>query len=298
MTTAKRQNKIKSVDQKIVDLTTHNTDGCLLWTGKSRGMTPYITHRREMINVRKHLYEETHGEVGTKQLIPSCGNAACVHPHHTVLKTQSLDHYKSLCAVNRVTGCWHQTSGGSNLRRKIYELAHGEPEVKVSATCGHKDCVNPDHNVGDYAERFWNKVKKESNGCWTWTASRLPNGYGKVHWITDDGLSKNEYAHRVAYMLKTNTESIPEGSCVTHTCDHGHLGCVNPKHLSLSNQANNIKERQDRNRHQVKVLSDEQVRAIRRLEGRMETWEVGEIFNVGPATIYKIWKGKQHKKVA
>lgn len=168
MTSTKRQSKIKSIDQKIVDLTTHNTDGCLLWTGKSRGMTPYMTHRQDMINVRKHLYEEAHGEVGTKQLIPSCGNAACVHPHHTVLKTQSLDHYKSLCTVNRITGCslrgfslhrsnhsWRPTTGlQRELQRSSGPCRACKERSSVAVTTEGPDGINTNYSSAQVVTTF------------------------------------------------------------------------------------------------------------------------------------------------
>ena len=75
-------------------------------------------------------------------------------------------------------------------------------------------------------ERFWSKVDR-SGKCWLWTASRNSSGYGKF-----DG----EGAHRVAWRLAYGV--IPYGACVLHRCDMPR--CVNPAHLWLGTQADNV----------------------------------------------------------
>ena len=50
----------------------------------------------------------------------------------------------------------------------------------------------------DAEARFWPKVDKDApNGCWEWTAYRLPKGYGQF----TDGLGRQIRAHRFAYEL-------------------------------------------------------------------------------------------------
>jgi len=72
-------------------------------------------------------------------------------------------------------------------------------------------------------ERFWLKVDK-TDGCWVWTASTKPNGYGQI------GLgAKGEgtgLAHRVAWFL-TYDEWPSEQ--LDHLCRNRR--CVNPAHL-------------------------------------------------------------------
>lgn len=81
----------------------------------------------------------------------------------------------------------------------------------------------------DYS-RFVAKIAADVSGCWIWTASRVPNGYGKF------GLDgRTRAAHRLAYEYWIG--QIPEGSELDHLCRTP--ACVNPTHLEpVSHQVN------------------------------------------------------------
>jgi len=70
-------------------------------------------------------------------------------------------------------------------------------------------------------ERFWSRVSK-TESCWDWTASKTPEGYGKISME-----SKDRSAHRIAYELAKG--AIPAGLIIDHICHR--RACVNPEHL-------------------------------------------------------------------
>lgn len=79
-------------------------------------------------------------------------------------------------------------------------------------------------------ERFWSKVGK-TDGCWTWSASKKPNGYGQfMMW------PKLRYAHRVAYEMLVG--ELPDKADLDHTCHN--RACVNPEHLRLTTRKQNL----------------------------------------------------------
>jgi hypothetical protein len=78
--------------------------------------------------------------------------------------------------------------------------------------------------------RFWAKVTK-TDGCWLWTASQKPNGYGQfmVH-------PTLMYAHRVSWLM--SGQELLEGEDLDHTCHVRH--CVNPGHMRRTTRKQNL----------------------------------------------------------
>ena len=82
---------------------------------------------------------------------------------------------------------------------------------------------------------FWNKVNKTET-CWFWTGAKA-DGYGQLN----HG-KKNYKAHRVSWELVNG--DIPEDKQIDHMC--GIRACVNPQHLRLVSQYENLSSRNER----------------------------------------------------
>jgi len=90
--------------------------------------------------------------------------------------------------------------------------------------------------------RFWRQVRK-TNTCWVWTGTCHSNGYGQVY-VGGEGYKKL-LAHRASWILMKG--EIPPGVFVLHHCDNKR--CVNPKHLFLGSQKDNIQDMLEKRRH-------------------------------------------------
>jgi hypothetical protein len=87
--------------------------------------------------------------------------------------------------------------------------------------------------IGDDKGRLMSSVEIDSNGCWLWRKYRHRLGYGvmKLH-------NRLEQAHRAAWLILVG--AIPSGMQLNHRCHVRH--CVNPQHLYLGTQTDNMRD--------------------------------------------------------
>lgn len=82
-------------------------------------------------------------------------------------------------------------------------------------------------------KRFFDKTYPEPNtGCWLWGGDYYTTGYGII-----SSSGKSTSAHRFSYSM---FKGSPHGNYVLHKCDV--RGCVNPDHLFLGTQKDNIQD--------------------------------------------------------
>lgn len=89
-------------------------------------------------------------------------------------------------------------------------------------------------------ERFAKKYQIAKSGCYVWLNAKFKSGYGQF------GVrGKSKLAHRIAWEIANG--AIPDGLCVLHKCDNP--GCVNPDHLFLGTQKDNVRDMVDKKRY-------------------------------------------------
>jgi hypothetical protein len=142
-------------------------------------------------------------------------------------------------------------------------------------------------------DRLMAKTEMSAPGeCWPWIGVRR-KGYGR---LTFDG--KYLSAHRIAWLFKYGF--IPRGLKVLHRCDNP--GCVNPYHLFLGTQKDNMQDCSRKGRMPFRKgefgsnhkLTNEQVLSIRKLhtEGKTNK-ELCGLFGIKKAQMGNIINKKQ-----
>lgn len=153
---------------------------------------------------------------------------------------------------------------------------------------GSTDDTKKSH--ADEKTRFYRAFLKAENGCWNWIQYIDTYGYG--------GFAQKK-AHRKSWQIHNGV--IPDGLHVLHKCDN--RKCVNPNHLFLGTNADNMADKMRKNRNIVgkrhqgasninAKLTNEQ--AIFIFMSSLSYNKLAEQFNVCETTIANIKKGKTY----
>ncbi len=106
-------------------------------------------------------------------------------------------------------------------------------------------------------ELFWSHVFK-TESCWLWNNGKFKARYGTFR--ISNGVSV--LAHRFSWEL--NKGPIPDGMKVLHNCPGGdNTACVNPDHLWIGTQQENISDMWKKGRQGSTILTPDDVIEIR-----------------------------------
>jgi hypothetical protein len=127
-----------------------------------------------------------------------------------------------------------------------------------------------------------------SDWCLMWPFAKT-RGYGDFVYM-----GKRYYAHRFMCDLVHGAAPTPVHQAA-HSCGSGHLGCVNPKHLSWKTKSENQLDCREHgtqakaingNRGKLtQYLADE----IRALKGIKTQWQIAGEYKISESTVSDIW---------
>lgn len=133
------------------------------------------------------------------------------------------------------------------------------------------------------------------NWCLIWPFYRDKNGRGVIE------LDGEHYAHRLMCKMAKGEPPTPEHG-TAHSCGGGHLGCINPRHLSWKTQGENL---EDCLAHgtQPKTsfgprghFSPHEVEEIRRLLKTKTHRAIAQHYKVTESTISDIARGRYYAR--
>lgn len=143
-------------------------------------------------------------------------------------------------------------------------------------------------------ERLAASSKSDASGCILWQQF-LKRGYGQIR--VGGRTGRTARVHRVAWELANGP--IPAGMSVLHRCDV--RNCINPEHLFLGTQADNVADMvaKQRDRHPFGAdhgrakLTEQDVRDIRASAGSHQ--DIADLYGVAQNTVTsiklrKIWR--------
>lgn len=153
---------------------------------------------------------------------------------------------------------------------------------------------------GSLLTRFWAKVDKRSgDDCWEWLASCDGKGYPQIY-------GTNKRGHQISWEI--HNRKLKPGECVLHSCDNPK--CVNPNHLSVGTQQDNIRDMWEKGRgyicggasgedHPSANFTNKQVREIRRKHatGKYTYVSLAKEYGVSDSCISRLVRGISYNAI-
>lgn len=155
-------------------------------------------------------------------------------------------------------------------------------------------------------EKFWSMVAIGGDGeCWDWLGPKFLRGYGRFSYG-----GAQYYAHRFSYSVSlVDRAELRPGLSVLHRCDRP--SCVNPGHLFLGTQADNMKDMTEKGRRSrgsdhgkktagegngnARLTVDEVVRLRKRYAAGEKQVELATSFGIKQPEVSEIVRGEKWK---
>jgi hypothetical protein len=139
--------------------------------------------------------------------------------------------------------------------------------------------------------KLLSRIVIQDDGCWAWMGARITSGYGQICFN-----GRQLLTHRVSY--EVHKGPITNGMVIRHSCDIP--WCVNPDHLEMGTQQDNISDKVAKGRHAygemigTAKLKEQDVLEIRELlsTGELLQYKIAERYGVDPKLITNIKHGR------
>lgn len=254
----------------------------------------YSLHRRgenlgkldepKRAEVVDHGYLRLFTSKDNKQLSALAHRIVYIHFFGDVIDGLVVDHGDSNRANNNPKNLFPMTGPDNShkaSREGKYRISHGPKGPRKMPVIPKTE-----------EERFWEKVDiRGEDDCWNWLAGKNKHsGHGVFKAV------RAKSSHRYSFII--NIGEIPEGMSVLHRCDNPL--CVNPKHLYLGTQVDNVSDMDKRGRRRslygeehgrAKVPKSEVLRIRRDGIPYGQAGDVARRLGVHISTIYRIVSG-------
>ena len=139
------------------------------------------------------------------------------------------------------------------------------------------------------------EIEVDKKGCFNVTSHHISDP--KKAKVTVKSGKKMTIAR---YIYEECFGDIPEGMVIRHKCDN--TNCINPEHMELGTQLDNIKDTVVRGRttrgerNPACKITTEIAKEIRGLQGELSISKVAEKYNISVRQVWRIWTGENWKE--
>lgn len=144
--------------------------------------------------------------------------------------------------------------------------------------------TRPKSSVTERLDASTNKTET----CWLWTGSRYPDGYPRIK-------VEGEWKRVARLVWQMRHGQIPAGLVIRHKCDVPI--CVNPDHLEIGTQKQNMDDRVSRGRWRGNQKFSQEMKEEFAHRGKTENVLVlAKEFGISRTQAYRIVGGKNKKR--